>query len=877
MEAPQLEPSHLPPQNLDAERSVLGGVLLDNEALHDVVEIVRSEDFYRESHRQIFEAMVGLSLRMEPIDVVTLAEELRARGQLDAAGGPAALAALDAAVPAAAHIAHYAKITRDKAVSRRLIAAAHAIAARAYEQEGSTDELLDEAERLIFEVSQQRKVRDFAALRALIPEAFKEVEKLHERGDEITGVATGYPRLDEFTSGLQKSDLVIVAGRPSMGKTTLVMNIAAHIAVKRGMPVAMFSLEMSSLQLAMRLLASESRIDSQRLRTGKLLDQDWERLAHAAGKLADAPIFIDDTAGINALELRAKARRLQSRVPGRQLGLVIVDYLQLMRGHIRTDSREREISEVTRSLKSLAKELQVPVVALSQLNRALEARTDKRPQLSDLRECVTGETLVVLADGRRVPVRELVGTTPSVLAVSDDGRIVSAHSDRVWSVGKREVFAVRLASGRAVRATAKHRLLCGSGWKRVSEMRPGDRVALAREFPEPKETLHWPDARVALLGQLIGDGSYLRGQPMRYTTASEENSEMVARAAREEFGAEVKRYAGRRTWHQLLISGNGNRWRPAGVNLWLRELGIFGQRSHEKRAPASAFRLSNAQIGLLLRHLWATDGTISPRREGTRGGHGVHFSTNSAGLAQDVAALLLRLGIVARTYLLRQGKYRPLQVVAVSGAADQQRFLERVGAFGPRREPAERLRRALRGVEPNTNVDTLPEEVFADVKARMRERGVSQRKMATLRGTSYGGTSHFHFAPSRSVLAEYAEILDDDALRAHATSDLFWDRVVSIEPAGEEEVFDLTVPGPASWLADGIVSHNSGAIEQDADVICFVYREEVYVPKDDVEKLKEVEGRAELIIGKQRNGPIGVVPLTFLKQYTRFESTAEGM
>jgi len=383
---------------------------------------------------------------------------------------------------------------------------------------------------------------------------------------------------------------------------------------------------------------------------------------------------------------------------------------------------------------------------------------------------------------------------------------------------------------------------------------------------EPSSAEVWPDARVILLGHLIGDGSYLSGQPMRYTTGSEDNSSVVAECAEKEFGAKVTRHAGKGNWHQLVISGNGNRWHPSGVNLWLRELGIFNQRSHEKRIPASAFRLGNNQISLLLRHLWATDGTIAIRKPGHRGSHAVHFSTCSRGLAYDVAALLLRLGIIARIQTVHSKEYRPLYMVFVSGLDAQSLFLAKVGAFGPRSPQAERLAEILVDVVSNTNVDTLPKELFERVRILMKNAGISQRSMAAMRGTSYGGTSHFRFSPSRQVIREYAEILNDEFLRRQCESDLFWDRVVSVQPAGEDDVYDITVPGTHSWLADGIVSHNSGALEQDADVILFLYRDDYY------NKNSEEQGIAEVIIGKQRNGPTGTVKLAFIKDYTLFQN-----
>jgi replicative DNA helicase len=853
------------PNSSEAERAILGAIILDNALISQAIEQLRPEDFYVPSHRRIFLAMIALFEHGSEINPILISEELRRDGTVEAVGGLAFISNLTYGLPHFANISHYAKIVRDKSMLRQLVKACNKITSEALEEEEEAELILDHAEQAIFALADERTRQGFAHVKPIADAMLEHVQEMAGRSAMLTGLTTGFNDLDSMLSGLQSSDLIVVAARPSMGKTALCLTLAQNAAIQAQAVVGIFSLEMSKESLVMRMLSSEARVDAHRFRSGFLSRDEWARLAGALGSLAETKIFIDDTPGITVLEMRAKARRLAAEQ--KKLDLIIVDYLQLMSGSSRrTESRQQEVSQISRELKALAKELNVPLIALSQLSRAPENRTDHRPQLADLRECVTGDTLVLLADGARVPIAQLVGTEPEVLALSAEGRIVTAKSDKVWKVGVRPVFDVQLASGRRIRATAKHRLRGWDGWKRVGELLPGDRLAVARQLPEPRETLFWPDERVALLGQLIGDGSYLNQQPMRYTTSSEENSRVVAGAARSEFGAEVKRYAGRRDWHQLLISGNGNRWNPAGVNLWLRELGIFGQRSHEKRIPEAAFRLSNRQIGLLLRHLWATDGCIYTSPPSVRTAIRVYYSTNSPELSRDVVALLLRLGIVARLYTVPQGRYRPGYCVDISGKENLKRFLDLIGAFGPKVAAAERLAARLANRRSNTNVDTLPRKCFEDIQVLMHAQGISTRQMAAMRHTAYGGLSHFSFSPSRALVAEYSSILGDDKLAARASDDIFWDRVAKVEAAGEEEVYDLTVPGPESWLADAIISHNSGAIEQDADVVAFIYREEQY------NRTEENAGIAEIIVAKQRNGPTGVAKLAFLKEFTRFEN-----
>ena len=373
----------LPPQNLEAEQSVLGAILLDNTAMPKAMELLVEEDFYRTAHKKVYRAMLDLSDTGEVIDQITLTERLTGQGELESVGGAAFLAELVQLVSSSANIRYHCKIVRDKAVARQLISTSTEVLTRGYEGTASIDDLLDFAERSVFSIAQGKLERSFSPINQIIKESLDLVDKLSKRKEHVTGVPTGYYDLDDLTAGLQPSDLIVVAGRPSMGKTSLALGFATHAAIHTQAVVGIFSLEMSKPQIVLRMLSSEARVDSHALRTGKLQKEDWWRLAEAAGKLEQAPIYIDDAGGITVQQMRGKARRLKAE---KGLDLLIVDYLQLMQGRSDSESRQQEISDISRSLKSLAKELNVPVVALSQLSRAVEARKPPIPMLADLRE-----------------------------------------------------------------------------------------------------------------------------------------------------------------------------------------------------------------------------------------------------------------------------------------------------------------------------------------------------------------------------------------------------------------------------------------------------------------------------------------------------------
>jgi replicative DNA helicase len=816
----RLPPGRETPSNKEAEESILGSMMLSSEAVADVLEEIKPDDFYWSKHRRIFEALVHLYGRGEPVDQVTALEELKRRGQLEEIG-PLFIHELVANVPTPASARYYGRIVHELALLRRLIEAAGKIMDLAYTVPEEPERVADQAEELIYSVARRDQKDDVVLVRSLVDQTMEELEHIHQRESAYSGIPSGFRDLDELLSGLQRGNLIVVAARPGVGKSSFVTNLLRNVTVD-GTPSALFSLEMSRWEIGMRLLCGEARVPWERVRAARVSGDDWSNIAEAAEILHDLPLFIADAGNVTILDIRAKARRLRST---RNLGLIVVDYLQLMSHHGRVENRQQEVAEISRGLKLLAKELDIPVIAVSQLNRDPERRQDKRPQLSDLRECVTGDTLVSLADGTRRPIRDLVGTQPDVLAVSEDGRVRTARSDLVWPVGQRPVYRVRLASGREIRATTLHRLLGTRGWVRVNDLHTGDHVAVPFRAPEPPAAEEWPELPVALLGQVLGAGLDLVAQPVE-SQSSPTNREVVALAVATAFQG------------------------PAGARGWLYGLGVTDPASPDRRIPDRAFRLPNAQVAVLLRHLWAAHGTISVRAGTGASGHSVFFATDSRRLADDVAALLLRFGVVARIRTVRGSAVRPVHSVHVEGSAQQLRFLRTVGAFGDRTRRALELARALDEPLVQTNLD----ELLVDAPRR------------PIVSTTPGGVITVELAPS-SVATLVAEPAAEGDAESEGFADLFWDPVEAIDPVGDEEVFDLTVPGPSSWIADGIVSHNSGAIEQDSDVVVFIHRD------DTEESTKNV---AELIVAKHRNGPTGQIKLTFLPNLTQFRNYASG-
>ncbi|HEY2488609.1 MAG TPA: replicative DNA helicase [Streptosporangiaceae bacterium] len=1193
-----------PPHDIDAERCVLGGMLLSKDAISDVLEVIRPHDHYRPAHQIVHEVILDLYGRGEPADAVTVAAELTRRGEVGRVGGADYLHTLIASVPTAANAGYYARIVRERAILRRLVEVGTRIVQLGYSGDGEADDLVDQAQAEVYSVTDRRVSEDYLPLSEIMPGALDEIEAIGSHGGRMTGVPTGFADLDSLTNGLHPGQMVVIAARPALGKalaldtplptptgwttmgevrvgdhligadgkptrvaaateimherpcfevefddgtviiadaghqwrttngavrqgikttaqiaatlrspvdgrhshavtvaqaaelpakelpfppyalgawlgagtgrsgqlvgvdpeiiveieaeglrvvkspglrsrsdirltgparvdhgsttailrklgvlgdkhippeylraaesqrrallaglldtdgyvarngtvqfavtnrrltvgtlelvlslgyrarmttkqvrgateesstcymvtftpadkvfrltrklarqstrshpttrcrfitdvrpvptvpvrcvqvdnadhtylagrswipthnSTLALDLARAASVQHGLATVIFSLEMSRNEITMRLLSAEARVPLHTMRTGQLSDDDWTRLARRMSEVVDAPLFIDDSPNLTLMEIRAKCRRLKQR---NDLRMVIIDYLQLMSSPRRVENRQQEVSEMSRSLKLLAKELDVPVVAVSQLNRGPEQRTDKRPMLSDLREsgCLTADAALLRADtGAPVTFAELMQSGHRdilVWSVDQHQRLVPSPITDVFASGVKNVYRVRLASGREVKASGNHPFLTFDGWTPLEDLTVGDRVGVARRIPEPiGADLGWSEHRLGLLAHLIGDGCVLRKQPVHYTSADQANVAFVEAAAAAEFGITARRVP-QETWFHAYLPAPYRcaRGRFNPLHTWFLELGISDLRSYQKRIPTALYSASNREIAIFLRHLWATDGNVTvPRRKTAPK---VYYASSSRELADGVALLLARFGIIARIRQVTKSGYRPGFHVIVADGPSLRTFCREIGVHGARGELVDELLSFLDGRSVNTNVDTLPPEVWDLVKAERTRAGLSERQFQAAISTHYCGSTLYKSCPSRERLMRCANALDSAVLRQVASSDIYWDRIVAVEALGPHPVYDATVKDTHNFIANGINLHNS--IEQDSDMVILLHREDAY------ERESPRAGEADLVVAKHRNGPTATVTVAFQGHYSRFVDMAPG-
>ncbi len=857
------------PKNREAEQVVLGAAMFEPETvIPHLLQTLQPDDFYWRAHAIIYRVILELFEGGKPADLITVGNRLDELNKLDEVGGRAYLSELVSKVTTTASVPYYAEIIKKKAILRALVEAGHEIAELGFHEESELEPLLDAAEEKVFQVSRFQLKRNFYLIRDFLHEHLERLERLQRDPSQhtVTGLPTGYRKFDEMTAGLQPSDLIVIAARPSVGKTSLALSIGRQMALRFGKCVGFFSLEMTKEQVLERLLCAEARINLHRLRGGYLQtdSESWRRIINAANRLQNSKIIIDDTPSISVLELKAKARRMKSE---HGLDALFVDYLQLVEGGGRSEVREQEVAYIARSLKGLARELNIPVVALSQLSRAPE-RPPRRPRLSDLRECVTGDTQVI--DGKTGNLLAVRDVRPGmfVIALDHGQRLRPARVLDVIPKGVNQVYRIRTQTGREVRATAAHPFLTAEGWRPLRDLVPGDLIATMRAVTLPGEPR--PPELCRFLGYLTGDGTYLRHREVGFINSDPSLVQDVIDIARRHFDIEVS--SRQRFTSEQVSFVKKNSWgygQPYGnpVRNWLRELGLIGQRYDKKSVPAWILTADTRGVSEYLGGLFATDGTIVRRSEGY---WDVKVCTTSLQLAQQTQYLLARLGIVAGvTSGYRSAKATcSIYTVYVSRSEDNLRkFALLIPLRGRKALLAQELLLSMPRRQTNSGLEALPPSVSLMINRRRREQGLSHAAV---------GYRAVGKRISRSRAAAIAERLGDPVLYQWATSDLLWERIVSITPEGTEPVWDLVVEDVHNFVANGIVVHNSGEIEQTADVVLFLYREDAGSEENPEEEshgqqTAPLVHETEIIIGKQRNGPTGSFKLLFHRAYTSFE------
>jgi replicative DNA helicase len=845
------------PQSVEAEASLLGAILLDASLLDGVRTLVRPDDLSRETHRAIYRAIIELAESGREPSFAAVTDTLRRKNELDAAGGPAAIVALIEGTPSPGHVRGYAAVVERTSILRRIIGAAQEMMRLAL----SSDEpraAVEQAQQFLFRVSERRLHREVVTLREALDGYFAAMDEQNEQG-RGPALTTGFPSLDGLLGGgLHPGDLVIVAGRPGMGKTSFALNVMRNAALHQDAVAAAFSLEMTEEDLTLRLLSSLAEIDGGRLRRGALDMEELKAISHASGELMQRQIFVEECTRLDVTDVLTHARKLQVR-QGR-LDLIVIDYLQLMEGASGEDeNRVQELGSITRGLKAIARELEVPVVALSQLSRQIERRTGGEPKLSDLRECVTGDTRVIDADsGRLVPVKDL-RPGARILAIDEVQTVAPFRVEDVWSTGVKPVFRVTSQTGRTISATANHPFLTPTGWQRLEELSRGDLVATPMRLCDAGAERPELTNRCRLLGYLAGDGNYQKWRAVGFISSDPATFADVLSIVTANWPEVVSRPKSKPTdnyqeaeFSRTYKNGYG---RPYGNPLreWLRDVGVHGQRDVTKRVPAFVFEAGQVGAANFLAGYLETDGSVKTRVARGRRRWQAHFDTVSHGLALDVQALLLKLGIIATVGTPRlspKGRW-PIYRVSVNEALPNlSRFAELIPARGRKGDLLRRMLATTQRRETGPGVFALPNEL----SVRLASRGVGWRDQGK--------------AMRRSTAASYAERSSDPVLHMFAASDLLWEPIRSIEPAGEEEVFDLRVPGSGNFIADGFVVHNSGALEQDADIVIFLWKRERARAGEPIVPILDVR------VAKHRHGPTGDFQLYFDHEYTRFRELA---
>ncbi len=879
--------TNIPPHSKESEMMVLGCMLTSINSLNVGADSLDDSDFYFTEHKLVFQALKAAYMQEKPADVHLVCEELKRQEKLKAVGGAAYVTTLAQYAGTSAYTESYIELVKSKSVLRRMIDAAQTVERTAKGEPDDVSLALDEAQGLFFKISQAanpaagRTVEEIlTGVRAksetpFLKELEERQESFKEKGPDdpgITGIPTRFTDLDKMINGLNDSHLLIVAGRPAMGKTAFAINIAEHVCFDNDVPVGIFSLEMTAEQLVHRIVCSQSEVESDKILTGSLNGIEYQRVVASVNRMQKHTMVIDDQPGLRITDLRARARRMKEV---HNIGLLVVDYLQLLTGSggRSQESRQAEISEISRMLKNLSRELDIPVICLSQLSRKVEERQGHRPMMSDLREsgCLTGDTLITNArTGEQVTIKELAerpDQTPFPVHAVDRNWKVGVHNmSKAFYSGRKTIYELRTRTGRTIKASANHPFLKLQGWKRLDQLRAGDRVALPRAMKCDQIESNLKDDEYILLAHLLGDGCILKGQPYHYTSQDEANLQVVTDAADRLFGIQARRVK-QKNWHHVYLRSpyrlTHGVYHP--ITNWYRELGIDRVRSYNKRVPSAVISSSNEKIALFLHHLWATDGNVSWKLlPGRKPSAAIYYATTSPVLARQVQHLLLRLGISCKDRIIPQkNSTRPIHHVHIECKDNKLKFLRQVGCFGNRGKIIPELVAALDEIDTLAHADVIPKEAWLLFVTPEKERAqISWRQFAKNIGMSFCGSTLFKSAISRKRMGAVCEALGSPQLLVNlAQSDILWDTIDSITELGEEDVYDATVDDVHNFVANDIIVHNS--IEQDSDIIMFLLRREYYDPMDK-------PGMAEVIVGKNRHGAVGTVNLTFRKEFAQF-------
>lgn len=856
-------PGNVPPSELDAEGYVLSwAVMMEGNIDRVVATGLREEHFYADANRRIWSSMVRLSVESgRHVDIVSLAADLRSLGRLDQIGGTPYLAQLIDSTPIEAKdgvLEQHCRSIIAAWTARAVIAVCQTTGARLYHPQGATHaSLIAEHEAQIWELAHQDRETVYELAGAIAASALSELVEALRNGGQI-GVTTGFEDLDKKSGGYQKGHFGVVAGRAGMGKSSMLTSSlirSTRLPQDGSLPFAAYlhSLEMPKEEVALRLVCIEAVVEYQKMRMNLLTNRDWEKLFHAASTLAKQPLLIGDKPGLTVQEFRSGIRKVkreieQGRIRAKGIGIAAVDYLQLMSGD-KSQSRELEVSSVTRNLKSLAKSEELCVLALSQVNRAPEKKAgDKRPTLADLRECLAGDQWVYDAQtGRRVMIRDLAAGA-TVASLDADWKIRPATVAAAWSTGEKQIFKLTTGTGRAIRATGTHPMRTLHGWKALSELAVGEKIAVPRRVPEPiNPGQRFTDDELSFLGYMISDGTYIRNRSVGYVKGDPAPVDEVRRIAFERFGVIAKNHRCQGPSQQIELTESREGHMGPGKNPvinWFRELGIHDQLGPKKVIPTGVLEMDNRSLAIFLAALWVGDGSVVKKK---KSGWVLKFTSTSFALLDQVMWILTRLGIVA-THGPAEWNSKskvPIATIAIHDQLMIRRFAQLAPMIGVK---GKKLTRAA--TEPMTRerpgLDRLPLDVNEMIRADKIRQGHTYKSLGwVLQG------KHI----SRPHLSRVAATLGNQELLNLATSDVLWDLVDSVEPDGIEEAFDVSVPGPGNFVAQNMCVHNSGAIENDADFVWFVYRDKYYN--------KESNDDAEIIIAKQRGGATGTVMLGF--------------